>query len=317
MKNVLFLSCLILLLSCTMNNTNKLHRVIVSTDIGGSDPDDFQSMVHLFLYADTLNIEGLISSPPFEGRSEHINEVIKAYETDYVNLLKHSDNYPTPAYLQEITKQGATEPQSDSIPDQPSEGADWIISKALEKNVNPLYILVWGSITDVAQAVHQQPNIKKYIRVYSIGSWNTRQDEKARDYLYNHHPDLWWIENNTTFRGMYMGGFQEDDFDNLGFVETHVKNHGALGDLFWQKKKDIKMGDTPSVLYLLNGNPDDPEGESWGGSFVKTGHGEHYWTDNTSDSLEFNNRDGAVTVHKHRKSYLQDWAKRMDWTLEQ
>jgi hypothetical protein len=34
-------------------------RVIVSTDIGGSDPDDFQSMVHLLVYADVLDIEGL------------------------------------------------------------------------------------------------------------------------------------------------------------------------------------------------------------------------------------------------------------------
>ncbi len=39
------------------------HRVVVSTDIGGTDPDDIQSMVHLLVYADVLDIEGLISSP--------------------------------------------------------------------------------------------------------------------------------------------------------------------------------------------------------------------------------------------------------------
>ena len=27
-------------------------RVIVSTDIGGTDPDDFQSMVHFLVYSD-------------------------------------------------------------------------------------------------------------------------------------------------------------------------------------------------------------------------------------------------------------------------
>ena len=53
----------------TLSNSNKLtgagalaghrYRVIVSTDIGGTDPDDFQSMVHLLLYADVLEIEGL------------------------------------------------------------------------------------------------------------------------------------------------------------------------------------------------------------------------------------------------------------------
>ena len=27
-------------------------RIIVSTDIGGTDPDDFQSVIHLLMYAD-------------------------------------------------------------------------------------------------------------------------------------------------------------------------------------------------------------------------------------------------------------------------
>ena len=47
-------------------------RVIVSTDIGGTDPDDFQSMVHFLLYADMFDVEGLISSPYGPGRREHI-----------------------------------------------------------------------------------------------------------------------------------------------------------------------------------------------------------------------------------------------------
>jgi Cellulose-binding Sde182, nucleoside hydrolase-like domain len=38
-------------------------RVIVSTDVGGTDPDDFQSMVHFLLYADMFDVEGLVSSP--------------------------------------------------------------------------------------------------------------------------------------------------------------------------------------------------------------------------------------------------------------
>ncbi len=29
------------------------------------------------------------------------------------------------------------------------------------------------------------------------------------------------------------------------------------------------MGDTPSLLYMMDGDPDDPERESWGGSFEK------------------------------------------------
>ncbi len=33
------------------------HRVLVSTDIGGTDPDDVQSMVHLLVYADSFDLE--------------------------------------------------------------------------------------------------------------------------------------------------------------------------------------------------------------------------------------------------------------------
>ena len=69
------------------------HRVVVSTDIGGTDPDDFQSMVHLFVYADVFDLEGLVSSPYGPGRKKHILEVIDAYEHDYPKLKSHSGKW--------------------------------------------------------------------------------------------------------------------------------------------------------------------------------------------------------------------------------
>ena len=48
-------------------------RVIVSTDIGGGDPDDFQSMVHYLVYADLFDTEGLVSSPP-QWRTEYLRD---------------------------------------------------------------------------------------------------------------------------------------------------------------------------------------------------------------------------------------------------
>jgi hypothetical protein len=311
-KLLLFFISSLLIIAGALIKDEKF-RVIISTDIGGSDPDDYQSMVHFLLYADRFDIEGLISSPPRQGRKEHIEEVLHAYAQDYKNLRSHSKGFPAPALLFKVTKQGAMDPQQGAVPEEYSEGAKWIVERAKKRNKKPLYILVWGSITDVAQAVHHAPEIKKKIRIYYIGSWNTAEDQKSRDYVYNNHPDLWLIENNTTFRGMYMGGYQEQDYGNLTFVEEHVKDHGALGNLFWEKKKDIKMGDTPSVLYMLHGDPSNPEGESWGGSFVKTGHGENYWTDNMADSLIENNRHGAKTVNRYRKDYLLDWKTRMVW----
>ncbi len=292
-------------------------RVIISTDIGGSDPDDFQSMVHLLVYADVLDIEGLISSPPHVGRAKHLLEVIDAYEKDHGNLNRHAGGFPTPDSLRQMTKQGAI----DSAPKQgwsiPTEGSRWIIQCAKRQETRPLWVLVWGSITDVAQAVHDDPAIKEKLRVYSIGSWNTHMDKSAREYLYNQHADLWWIESDTTFRGMYVGGKQNDEWSNLGFVEKHVQGHGELGDLYYRKKRDIKMGDTPSLLYLLRGDSGDPTASHWGGDYVKTDHGQHYWTDNPDSKFAEGDRPGAKTVNRWRVDFLTDWQVRMDGLLSQ
>lgn len=63
-------------------------RVIVSADIGGTDFDDFQSLVHLLLYADAIELEGLIASPWGEGRDRkrHLMAIIDACEKDYPKL---------------------------------------------------------------------------------------------------------------------------------------------------------------------------------------------------------------------------------------
>ena len=90
-------------------NESHRHRVIVSTDIGGTDPDDFQSMVHLLVYADVLDIEGLVSSPFGPGRKRHILDVIDCYEQDYAKLRTYAGKYPSPIALRAITKQGETE----------------------------------------------------------------------------------------------------------------------------------------------------------------------------------------------------------------
>lgn len=49
-------------------------RIIVSTDIGGTDPDDNQSMVHLMMYSDLFQIEGLVSSPSFGNGCKRNND---------------------------------------------------------------------------------------------------------------------------------------------------------------------------------------------------------------------------------------------------
>lgn len=244
-------------------------RVLVSTDIGGTDPDDFQSMVHLLLYADVLDIEGLVSSPPGPGRREHILQVIDAYARDYENLRTHSAKYPSPDALRALAKQGAVDSAGPAGFGSPTEGSRWIVQCARRPDPRPLYVLVWGGIDDLAQALHDAPDILPRLRVYFIGGPNKMWSVNAYDYIEQHHPELWIIEANSTYRGWFTGGNQAGEWGNTAFVAAHAAGHGALGDFFaGLLKGTIKMGDSPSVGYLLRGNPDDPSRPGWGGRFV-------------------------------------------------
>ena len=245
-------------------------RILVSTDIGGTDPDDFQSMVHLLVTADSFDLEGLISSPFGAGRREHILQVIEHYARDYAALRSWSARYPTPARLTAIARQGAIDGAGFRGVDTATDGSDWIVRCARRADDRPLHVLVWGGIEDLAQALYDAPDIESKLRVYFIGGPNKKWSPNAYAYLAAHHPKLWIIEANATYRGWFVGGDQTDAWGNTGFVERHVAGKGSLGDFFaTQLSGTIKMGDSPSVSWARGSNPGDPRRPGWGGSYVR------------------------------------------------
>lgn len=282
------------------------RRVIVSTDIGGTDPDDFQSMVHLLVYADCFEIEGLISSPYGPGRKEHILQVVDLYERDYPQLKTHSDRYPAPDSLRAIAKQGAIDGAGYDGFGAPTEGSEWIVRCARREDSRPLWVLVWGGIDDLAQALHDAPDILPKLRVYFIGGPNKKWSVDAYQYVVTHHPTLWIIEVNATYRGWFVGGNQQGEWGNKAFVTTHIAGHGALGDFFaTQLGGTIKMGDSPSVGYLLHGTPEDPSQPGWGGQFVRAWERPHVVFDrltNEENRIEqFGVLELALPVGEHMR----------------
>ena len=245
-------------------------RVVVSSDIGGTDPDDFQSMVYLLLCADMFDVEGLISSPFGPGRREHILKLIDLYESDYPNLRAHSTTYPSPESLRRITVQGAIDSAPFAGFARPTDGSNQIVRAARRDDPRPLHVLVWGGIDDLAQALHDAPDILPKLRVYWIGGPNKKWSPDAYQYIVDRHPNLWIIEANATYRGWFVGGNQSGEWSNTAFVTKHVAGMGALGRFFAsQLGGTIKMGDAPSVARLLMGVPDDASQPSWGGRFVR------------------------------------------------
>lgn len=247
--------------------------MVVTSDIGGTDPDDFQSMAHLLLYADVLEIEGLISSPFDQGSKQHILRVIDAYERDYPNLRTYSKQYPEPDALRAIARQGGKGVAPYSGLRGTSEGSQWIVRCARRDDPRNLHVLVWGALEDVAQGLHDAPDILPKLRVYYIGGPNKKWGPDAYQYIASHFPTLWIIEANSTYRGYFTGGNQTGEWSNDGFVMRHVAGKGALGDYFAEHLGGtLKMGDTPSVNWLLKGTPDEPTSPGWGGRFVRAWH---------------------------------------------
>jgi len=270
-NTILFLSSLFFYLcanSCKEEMIVK-PRVIISSDIGGTDPDDFQSAIHLLMYTDHFNIEGLISSPYGNGRKKDFLHMIDLYEKDLVWLKAHSTDFPHPDSLRAVCKQGAISAAPYKGYDIATEGSDWIIKCAKKSSDQPLWVLVWGGLEDLAQALHDAPEIKEKIKVYWIGGPNKKWSINPYAYIAENHPNLWMIEANATYRGWFMDSDSPHKIKAETYYDNYIQERGAMGKAFINYYDgEIKMGDTPSLAYVMNGNPDDPMGESWGGSFT-------------------------------------------------
>lgn len=246
-------------------------RILISTDIGGSDPDDNQSITHFLMYSHLFQTEGLVSSPSYgSGSKKELLRMIDLYEKDLPKLQTQQKGYPSPDELRAVCKQGKLGAAPYMGYTTPTEGSDWIIKCAKKKSKQPLWVLVWGGLEDLAQALHDAPEIQRNIRVYWIGGPNKKWSAYSYCYIASHFPKLWFIEANASYNGFFSDKGEPDSLSNRSYYNTYIKSAGQLGkDFINYYQGNVKMGDTPSLLYLMDGDPENPFKESWGGSFEK------------------------------------------------
>lgn len=246
-------------------------RILISTDIGGTDPDDNQSMTHFLMYSHLFNTEGLVSSPSYGmGNKSELLRMIDLYEKDLPLLKKNQKGYPSPASLRAVCKQGRLGAAPFAGYTTATEGSDWIIKCAKKKSRQPLWVLVWGGLDDLAQALHDAPEIQSKIKVYWIGGPNKKWSANSYAYIVENYPGLWFIECNSSYNGFFSDNSMPDSVKEKNYYDRVIKNAGYLGkDFKSYYKGNVKMGDTPSLLYLMDGDPDNPYKESWGSSFEK------------------------------------------------
>ena len=322
-----------------MPRPHRRQRVIIDTDLGG-DPDDIQSLIRAIHYSDVLRIEGIVST---QGNGDAkpwlIREWIRRADVDHLRDLGYEE-LTTEATLLAGVRTGTQRLRPPSSKGT-SEGSEHIIERARAGTPDdPLWLLAWGSLGTIAQALHDDPSIVDRIRIYSIGDYNTQSNEAAREFVLGvleEHPHLWWIENGvlplesrSTFRGVWRGGNQSGQWNRNEFVVRHIRGHGTdadgrfdqvLGDAFPLANSppeavgSLKEGDSPSLLYLLSpalggpGDVDHPTGPSWGGRFRRADDDyPNYYVDLDCEAQEV----CQATINRHRVAYLSHWRDRWD-----
>jgi hypothetical protein len=158
------------------------QRLIVTTDLGGTDPDDVQSMIHLLVCSNAIDIEGLVSTQVWiddPNKTAKITEVINWYQEVLPGLRKQAEGYPDADYLRLITKQGQAKSNMSGVgAGKDSPGAELIISAVDKKGDNrPVWIAGWGGMNTMAQALWKVKNTRgknalsafvKKIRIYDV-----------------------------------------------------------------------------------------------------------------------------------------------------
>ncbi len=251
-------------------------RAIITTDL---ECDDMNSLIHTSLFFNDIDIDGIVYSASqfhftgdgvhtlaevnpnfccsgFNGESREEIEQLKVYRPmelgwienlwskEYASvypMLKENDNrYPSPEYLNSITKVGNVEFEGDVRFD--TEGSNLIKQAILDDDERPLYLFTWGGFNTIARAlisIHddykndedawQAVRQKIYDKVVISGY---TQDFSFRDHIYELYPDLKLLSCSDAYPGYFASTNAPADARytfQADWLKENIKfNHGAL-----------------------------------------------------------------------------------------
>lgn len=325
--STLFLISLFLVFFCMESieavNISKT-RLIVTTDLGGSDPDDIQSMIHLLVCSDRIDIEGLISSQAWVNDPDK-TPVLRATVESFINVLPnlqvHSADFPSADYLRTIVARGQAVAHMEGVgPGKDSPGSELIVRSVTDNDERPIWLVAWGGMNTIAQALWKLQNILeeedfnsclKKIRIYDI----LGQDD-AGAYIAKYYPEIVYIRNKEVY------GWAPDDDWTRENIQSRLPLGNSYPNRIWATE-----GDSPSFLYVYANGLNVPERweyGGWGGRFsaekVKNIRGMDFIERSGKNEAIYDDYymigsapEGNRSIKKWEKHIHNDFAARMIW----
>jgi hypothetical protein len=281
-------------------DTSPRPRLIMLDDYG-CEPDEEQQVAHLLMYANELDIEGLLSvtskhlKPPTQPlRPDLAHRLIEGYAKVYPNLQLHATGWPTPTDLHSVVATGqAFYGMADVRLGNSSPGSKLIVQALDKPDPRPIWIVVNAGSNTLAQALvdfcatHTPSQTRAAIarlRVFDNGA----QDD-AGAWICHQFPLIHWLRSNVQtyayggpgpgdpagFGPHYWHPYAYSAEGQRQWMREHVQtNHGALGELIpdrcWPNGNStivafMEGGGTIPFLGLVNKGLFDIDHPSWGG----------------------------------------------------
>lgn len=265
-------------------------RVFVLTDIG-NEPDDQMSLTRFLLYANELNVEGLVATTSTWQRervhTDMIELVLGHYGEVQPNLAKHAAGFPGVEQLKAVVAPGQASYGLAATGEGKSSAGSDLLVKAIERSTDanhPLFINLWGGANTLAQALkdlsakHSASDVQTLTRnlvVYSISD----QDD-AGIWVREHYPDITYIvdpssQNGEDYARATWTGISGDkyyrnapgaDFTTVSqsWLDENIRGKGPMGKGYLQYLF-IMEGDTPAFFNLIRNGLNSEMNPGWGG----------------------------------------------------
>ncbi|MEM9985517.1 MAG: nucleoside hydrolase-like domain-containing protein [Bacteroidota bacterium] len=237
-------------------------RLVILADMG-NEPDEEQQMMHLLMYANEVELEGLIavtgiflnpnSKRPDKRRlfPELFHHLIEGYAKVVDNLQKHASGWPTPAYLDSIVKTGQSDYGMSGVgAGKASEGSTWLKQLMRKEDARPIYVVVNAGSNTLAQALMELQQEEEQaafdrllgkLRVFENGA----QDD-AGAWICHHFPGIHWIRSK--YQTYCYGGPGADGSKNNKGDPRHLGPHN------WQPYAYNGIGQHQWLLEHVIGN---------------------------------------------------------------